>query len=47
MPVVLRRRRHARKALKLARILAALDPTANAVRPVQRRTSRVSLRRAV
>ena len=32
MSVVLRRRRHARKALKLARMLAALDSSASLIR---------------
>jgi hypothetical protein len=47
MPAVLRRRRNARKALKLARLLAALDSTAgNGRTPSPGRGGRVLLSRA-
>jgi hypothetical protein len=45
MPHVLRRRRTARKAAKLARLLAALDSVAGHARPEARRVSRLSLGR--
>jgi hypothetical protein len=46
MRIVLRRRRAARKALKLARVLAALDSAAEGVRPARREPGRLSLGRA-
>jgi hypothetical protein len=46
MAAVLRRHREARKALKLARLLAALDSAAGDVRPASRRAGRLSLGRA-
>jgi hypothetical protein len=45
MSPVLRRRREARKALKLARLLAALDSAAGRGRPEARRVGRLSLGR--
>jgi hypothetical protein len=43
MASVIKRRRSARKALKLARLLAAIDSAAVDGRPVPRRTTRASL----
>jgi hypothetical protein len=42
-PVLGFRRREARKVVKLARALAALDEQARLVRPARKRISRVSL----
>jgi hypothetical protein len=46
MGLVLKRHRETRKALKIARLLAALDLAAADSRPESRRTSRVSFSRA-
>jgi hypothetical protein len=46
MAPVIKRRRSARKALKLARLLAAIDSAAVDGRPEPRRTTRVSLVRS-
>jgi hypothetical protein len=46
MRPVLRRHRQARKALKLARLLAALDSAAGETRPASRRVGRLSFGRA-
>jgi hypothetical protein len=46
MRPVFRRHREARKALKLARLLAALDLAAGETRPASRRAGRLSLGRA-
>ena len=45
MPVVLKKRRELRKALRLARVLVALDDAASAARPrPYLRASRISTR---
>jgi hypothetical protein len=46
MAVMLRRRRNARKALKLARLLAAIDAAAEGTRPAERAAGRLSFGRA-
>jgi hypothetical protein len=46
MASMLRRRRNARRALKLALLLAALDNAARDQQPASRRAGRVSLSRA-
>jgi hypothetical protein len=43
VPMLKRRRKHARKVAKLARALASLDAHARTVRPAPKRVSKLSL----